>query len=301
MPNMTSFPMAVIGPGALGLLFAHALSRVMRVAVIARSQARAQALEAGVQVGDEEFRPEAFGPERLPQADLILMLVKAPQTAEAAVVAAAMKPKAVLSLQNGLVDDLLRNALRGVRAGQGVTSVPAYRDGAKIVPGGRGETLVPAGFEDFVAALRAAGFEARVEPDIHRARLAKLLVNACINPLTAVHGVVNGEVLEPRFAGKVRELAAEASAVLRREGLEVDADAALSRVLAVARATAGNRSSMLQDLENGRETEIDFITGALIEMAARHGVPVPAHQSLDEEVRRRVRERAPLAGRHPGD
>ncbi len=294
--SLPRFPMAIVGPGALGLLFAQALSKAMRVAVVARCPERARELRAGVMVGEATFHPEAFGPESAPRAERILILVKAPHTAVAANAAAAMDPRAVLSLQNGLVEDILRNALPGVRAAQGVTSVPAYRDGARIVPGGRGETLVPPGFDDFVEALRSAGFEARVEPDIRRARLLKLLVNACINPLTAVHGVRNGELLDPRFAAALRDLASEAAAVLRHEGVALEADAALDRVLAVARATAGNRSSMLQDLEAGRETEIGFITGALIGMAARHGVPLPTHQALYAKFHRRARSGVPPPG-----
>jgi 2-dehydropantoate 2-reductase len=54
----------------------------------------------------------------------------------------------------------------------------------------------------------------------------------------------------------------------------------------VIRATAANYSSMLQDLRAGRGTEIKYITGYLLRIAARHGVPAPHNRALMEEVRR---------------
>jgi 2-dehydropantoate 2-reductase len=242
-------------------------------------------LRAGVRAGDAPWRPEAFGPERAPRAEWILVLVKAPETRTAALAAARMQPRGVLSLQNGLVDDVLREALPGVLAGQGVTTEGAYREGDCVVPAGAGETLCPPGFEPLAARLRDAGFDARVEPRIAAARLAKFVVNLAINPLTAAYRVPNGAVAEPPLAAIARALVEEAVPVLRPDGLELDAPAALARVLAVARATAANRSSMLQDVLAGRPTELEALTGELLRRAARRGMAVPAHLKLYRELK----------------
>lgn len=192
----------------------------------------------------------------------------------------------MLSLQNGLVDELLCRALPdGVRCAQGVTTEGAYRDGAGIVPAGAGTTLLPPQFAPLARRLRAAGFDARLERDLARARLGKLLVNVCINPVTALFRVRNGKVLVPPYARYAEALAREAAPVLAAEGLALSPEAAWTRVAAVARATARNRSSMLQDLRARRATEIDYLTGALLRLARRHRHALPTHRAFYRLIR----------------
>ena len=119
-----------------------------------------------------------------------------------------------------------------------------------------------------------------VAPDIAHARLAKLLVNAAINPLAALFRVPNGALLDPPHRVLLDTLVREALPVLRAQGLDLDEAAALARVHAVAHATATNRASMLQDMLAGRRTEIDAINGALVREAHALGVPVPVNETL---------------------
>lgn len=292
LPGTTPAPrhaLAIIGAGALGLSFAARLARGGPVAVIARNAARAQALRTGVTVGESLFCAEAYAAQAAPQADWVIVLVKAGDTVAAARTAAAMHPLGVLSLQNGVVEDALRTALVDAGctapAAQGITTEGAYRDGERVVAGGAGETLLPAGFEAVQEALRQAGFTARIEPDIRAARLAKLLVNLAINPLAALFRVPNGALLDAPHRVWLEALVREAWPVLRAEGLALGEAEALARVLAVASATAGNRASMLQDILAGRRTELDALTGAFLEIAARHDAAVPTHQAVLQLLR----------------
>lgn len=277
---------AIVGPGALGLALGARLARRLPVAFVARSRARAGELRRGVSVGGVRFFPAAFGPEEPPAADWVLVLVKAGDTSEAAAIAARMAPLGVLSLQNGWVEGVLREPFgEGVLVGQGVTTEAAFRRGDEVSPAGAGETRAPKGFEPLVEMLREAGIGARVDPDIAQARMRKLLVNACINPLTALYRVPNGAVCEPPYAGTLRALAMEAATVLSAEELDITDPEAIELVTGVARATASNRSSMLQDVEAGRPTEMEFITGALLRLAAFHGLPAPTHAVLYRYLR----------------
>ena len=278
------YPLAIIGAGALGLHFASRLSACGPLAVVARSEARAAVLRAGVQVGEAGFRPDAFGPDALPEADWVIILVKAGDTADAARTALAMQPRGVLSLQNGLVGNVLREVCGSLPAGQGVTTEGAFRDGDRVVPSGAGDTLLPPGFEAVANLLAAAGFRARVEPDIAAARLAKLLVNVAINPLAAIFRVPNGALLAPPHRVLLDALVTEAWPVLRAAGLLLDEVSARERVIAVATATAANRASMLQDVLAGRRTEIDAITGALLALAEGQGVELPTHRAVFTRV-----------------
>ena len=280
------YPLAIVGAGALGLHFAAGLAAAGPVALVARNAARADALRAGVQVGSRRFVPEVFAPEALPEADWVILLVKTGDTAEAARTALALQPRGVLSLQNGLIEATLQAECGTVLVGQGITTEGAFREGARVQPAGAGETLLPPGFEAAAERLSAAGFRARIEPAIAAARLAKLLVNVAINPLAALFRVPNGALLAPPHRVLLEALVREAWPVLRQAGLDLDEDAALARVVAVATATAGNRASMLQDVLAGRRTEIDAITGTLLTMAEAGGVELPTHRAVFTLVRR---------------
>lgn len=274
-------PLAIVGAGALGLSIAARLAATGPVAVVASSAARAQALGAGVEVAGRLFHPAVYAPDRLPSAEWVVLVVKAGDTAAAARSAAAMRPRGVLSLQNGLVEDFLRAACGDkVFAGQGVTTMGAYREGSRIVPVSEGETLMPPGFEPLARRLSEAGLPARVDSNISAARLAKLLVNLALNPLTAVFRVRTGELQTPPLSLYVDALVTEAWPVLRDAGLQLDAAAAREKVWAVIGSTAGNRTSMLQDVLAGRRTELDAITGAFLRLADRTGAAVPTHRAL---------------------
>jgi 2-dehydropantoate 2-reductase len=278
------YPIAIIGPGALGLHYASRLARVVPTALVARSDERAARLRAGVSIGARRFRPDVYAAHNPPRADWVIVLVKAQDTRAAARIAARMQPKGVLSLQNGLVEEELRKPLRealpGIRAAQGVTTEGAYRVRGHVVPAGKGETLLPPGYAPLARALRGAGFAVRIERDLAAARLRKLLVNVSINPVAALFRVPNGRVIEAPYAHLTQALAHEACAVLAAEGLRITPAQAWRRVAAVARATANNRASMLQDLLAGRRTEVDFLTGALIGLARRHRIAVPTHRAV---------------------
>jgi len=250
------FPIAVIGPGALGSVFAARLSKVVPTAVIGRHTVE------------------------LPQADWVIVLVKAYDTPAALRTARRMKPRGIVSLQNGLIESIP----------QGVTTAAAYREGKRVVPVATGLTLLPPGFAALGTHLRKAGLAARVTRNIRAARLRKLLANVCLNPVTALFRVRNGALREPPYATLAEALALEAVPVLRAEGLAMTAGQAIARVMEVARTTARNRSSMLQDLLAGRRTENDHLTGALLRLARKHRLPVPTHAALHRLIR--VMERA---------
>jgi len=124
-----------------------------------------------------------------------------------------------------------------------------------------------------------------VERDLGRARLSKFLVNVCANPVTAVFRVRNGRLCAEPCVRYVQALAREAAPVLAAEGLKVTPARAFERVLEVARATAPNRSSMLQDVLARRKTEIEQLTGMMLRLARRHRVAVPTHAAFYHLVR----------------
>ncbi|MBB6098028.1 2-dehydropantoate 2-reductase [Deinobacterium chartae] len=275
---MNRYDVAVIGPGALGRVFAAALAPVCRVLLVARSAQGARDLEAGYRLGDHRVRPDVAFPPRLPTARWVIVLVKGPDTAAALEAARALGPSGILSLQNGDLEGCFQ-PLPGQRLeDQGVTTEAAYRDGNHTVWTARGETLLPEAFAELAELLRRAGLRARTEPQLRRERQRKLLVNVVINPVTALARRENGALLESPLRELAERLTLEALPAL--PALDLTPQAALERVFAVAQLTAANRSSMLADVLAGRLTERETLTGALLRRADALGLEVPAHRSV---------------------
>jgi 2-dehydropantoate 2-reductase len=230
--------------------------------------------------------------------DLVLVLVKSHQTQAVAPAAARAAGISgwVVTLQNGLGnrERLEAEAGRG-RVGLGVTSAGATLLGPGRVRPFPAPTVLAddeGGRARVVAGLfTAAGLECGVEPDIDRMLWRKLVANCAINPLSAVAGVPNGALLErPEWRETLRAAALETAAVARALGIEVgDAE---TPALETAARTAGNRSSMLQDLSRGARTEIDALNGAVVELGQRLGVPTPVNKALANSVRERERSYA---------
>jgi 2-dehydropantoate 2-reductase len=110
---------------------------------------------------------------------------------------------------------------------------------------------------------------------------SKLVINAAINPLTALLRVTNGQLLErPAARTLVAAAAREAADVAAALGLRLTYPDPVAAAESVARRTASNTSSMLQDVMRGAPTEIDAICGAIVSAGEEWGVPTPVNGIL---------------------
>lgn len=123
--------------------------------------------------------------------------------------------------------------------------------------------------------------------EITAALWRKLAVNCMINPLTAIAQCQNGALLSPEYLNQLQLLSREIASVMCAEGERTDAEEVLSSCLAVASATAQNYSSMNRDVYFKRRSEIDFITGYLINRATFHGIAAPENRALYQAIKER--------------
>ncbi len=295
--------MVIVGPGAMGLFFGVRLAVAGEEVVLYHPDpARVELLGCGVTLRDAagERRvavPATADPAVVGSADLVLFLVKSQNTAAAA---GAIGPflglrTVLLTLQNGLGSlEYLRAVFGDGRVLGGVTSQGATLLAPDTVfHAGVGPTLVgiPAGQDEATAVLvemlNGAGLEAATVQDLEAARWDKLLVSVGINALTGLSGIPNGAVAGLPAAEEILRVAvAEAERVARALGVQIAPEPA-QRALAVARRTAANRSSMLQDLSRGRPTEVEAINGAIVRLGRETGIATPANLVLCNLVRLR--------------
>jgi 2-dehydropantoate 2-reductase len=290
----------IVGPGAIGCLFGAFLARAGHsVLMIDRRAERARLIASrGIVMtgisGDFTSTVEATtdtGATR--DADLIIICTKSYDTADAV----AGLPRdlsancAVLTLQNGLGNvELIAERFGAERAYAGTTALGATLIGAGHVRhSGKGVTVVGRyeaapndNVEKIVRVLDDAGLEARATQDVTVALWNKVIVNAAINPLTALTGVRNGRLVEiPEAHRLLVRVVKECAVVARTKGV---ADDPLPRVEEICVRTAQNVSSMLQDVLKARKTEIGSINGAILKEARSAGIPAPVNAVLTHLV-----------------
>jgi 2-dehydropantoate 2-reductase len=208
--------------------------------------------------------------------------------------AACLSPEGIaLTLQNGIGNlEILQDVLGLDRAAIGVTTMGATLLGpGKVRAGGGGPTHIAAHprLGSLIDLLDRSGFEVHETEDLDSVVWGKLVVNAAINPLTALLGVPNGDLLVHPAARELMGAAAEeAAAVASARGVQLPYDDPRGLAEDVARRTATNRSSMLQDVTRGAPTEIDAISGAITLEGERLGVPVGVNWTLWKLIRAKV-------------
>src|SRR5512136_552664 len=300
---------SIIGTGAMATLFAARLADVAEVSMIG---SWAEAIETirhnGITIDGDSCCHSvhtAYHPDDAPAADLALVLTKAYKTVKAAEVAAkTIKPDGLaLTLQNGLGNiEILAEHVGRDRALQGVTMQGATLLGpGRIRTSGRGAThlgYVPielAAPRDFSVGHRAyeisalfnsAGLKSQVTADINGLAWSKVIINAAINPLTAILRVPNGALVESEETSELMRAAAlEAAAVAKARGITLPFSDPVERVKQVAMMTATNHSSMLQDVLGQRPTEIDAINGKIVEQGEALGISTPVNVLLASLMR----------------
>jgi 2-dehydropantoate 2-reductase len=229
-------------------------------------------------------------------ADLLIVFAKATATADvAAASTGAIGPQTlVLTLQNGLgnIEALLPHVPRD-RLLAGTTTLGTELIGPGHVRAlGSGETVLgslgpPSHAERTVASLAAAGIVARVTADPLAVIWAKVAFNCVMNSLCTIASIpVSALALDPGFDSLAGTILDEVAAVAAAEGVHVDVSAALTLMKAqFDPAASGNHlASTLQDLLNGRPTEIAHLNGAIAARALALGIPAPANTLLTQMV-----------------
>ena len=166
----------------------------------------------------------------------------------------------------------------------GVTTSGATLLGpGRVQPGGEGPVSIGQHprVHPLASLLQRIGFVVKIVPSSEDLLWSKLVINAAINPLTALLRVTNGELLARSAARTLMaEIASEAAGVAAACGHSLTYHDPVAAAEDVARRTASNTSSMLQDVLRGAPTEIDAINGAIVTLGEGRGVDVATNRAL---------------------
>ncbi|UCD66225.1 MAG: 2-dehydropantoate 2-reductase [Deltaproteobacteria bacterium] len=301
---------AIIGPGALGCLLAASLTIKQKkipdldLWLLDYKPDRAQHLNEHGLILEENNQERhckvktTANPKDIGPADIIILCVKSQSVAAALEQAEKLfqTDTLLVTMQNGIGHlELLKTKQGMPPVVLGVTA-----QGANLVaPGhvrhaGSGLTMIgflkSAGFAKslFLAKvcnlLNDGGLETLIVDNILDYVWSKLLVNTGINALTAIHGCPNGQLLESEeTSDKLAAAVKEGEAVGRAQGIEFSDDP-LDMTIDVCKKTAQNISSMLQDVNNKRPTEIESINGQIVAAGKKLGIPTPVNEELLHKV-----------------
>ena len=281
----------VAGCGALGSVYAAALVRSgVEVQVYQRRGATFDAIrqQGGVKIARSEGKRAELHPvkrisenaDELEPVDLILVLVKAYSTRELKPLSACLCAEGVaLTLQNGLGNaEVLSEIFGEERIAAGVATYGAFTESPGIVRAA-GSGLVSLGpwqpgldMQWVADLLRTAGFNTDYVGDPRPFIWRKLAINAMVNTTAALTRARNGLLREnQQVLALMRSLGEETVEAARRAGVKVDFQDLWDFHMENLQKTGANRASMLQDVEAGRITEIDAISGAVLGFARDEG------------------------------
>jgi 2-dehydropantoate 2-reductase len=289
----------IVGCGAVGSLFAANLAQLEDVDVWAYDLARdhVDAINAdGLRLsgaGDVVGRLRATSDAaELPACDFGIVATKAMHTESAIrATACAFADGCVATVQNGIGnEEIISGHVERVIRG---TTFPA---GRLLAPGHvqwdvKGDTALgpfepqPAPLEEverLADACTRAGMPTQAVRDARGPQWRKVIFNAATNPVGALTGLTHGRVCE---RGDLRQLVTwlvdEGKAVAAAQGIELDADPEeLIDHAAKPEVAYDHRSSMLQDVEARRLTEVDYLNGGIVRFGHEHGVPTPLNAAI---------------------
>ncbi len=230
------------------------------------------------------------------KADLVIFFVKTYHTEKAVRDALVLQKEDTifLTLQNGLDNEEVicqqvdrKKVLLGVTNHGATLLGPGYirHAGREKTSIGELDGRVTDRVTRIIQMFCKAGIETEVSSNIHDLVWAKLFVNIGMNALTALTGFKNGQLLDySETLGLMEALVSEAVEVASRKGIQIEGSP-IEKVKAVAEATRENRSSMGQDFDYKRRTEIDAINGAVVREAEHLGIPAPFNRAVTDLVK----------------
>lgn len=278
----------IIGGGSIGLLFAYYLSQSANVTLYTRTAEQAKKInEEGLychqreQVVRTQIAAKSFEFWK-GQEEITLVTVKQYQLAHVLENIASQSDQKsncrFLFLQNGMGHIRPLKKLTNYDIFVGSVEHGAYRNGQNsVIHNGNGVTKIAllhgdkAHFDDFIG-LGSDSFPIVFEDNYYDMLIKKLIVNAMINPLTAILKVPNGALIKNEsYHTILMNVFEELKLILNLENPDDD----FAHVHAICEKTANNRSSMLKDLDQNQETEIDAILGYVLEEAELKGMKAP--------------------------
>jgi len=296
---------AIVGPGAMGCLLAGSLKARTKedIWLYDYSKDRAERIkDSGIKIDGSGSSHQvkvniSTDVKEIGICDFVFICVKSYSTEDACkdIKGLVGENTSIITLQNGIGNIQILNDYFGpekIIAGVTNHGATLLSTGA-VRHAGKGDTIIgksdgrlSGALKEISATLNKAGFDTKISKDIDSVIWGKLIINVGINALTAVTRLHNGRLVEhDEVRSLMRAMVQEATKVVKRKRIKLAYDDPIQKAESVAKATAANISSMLQDVLNKKRTEIDFINGAIVRQGKALGIATPVNEVLTNLVK----------------
>jgi 2-dehydropantoate 2-reductase len=273
----------VIGPGAIGVSLAYALANNKNKVSLLVKPEHSDLIKQG-KISIKKISGEIFDKEmkiitKLSQTDLVILAVKSYSVEKLLNQLREIKTP-ILCCQNGLQtlnklkNEIEPSLLSYLVTGAGSSKIEAgfsHSNGKGFtflgqIEGNNGITI-----QNISNSLNVNGIACEIVKNIQDYVWLKAIINSAINPIATINKVRNGELRNKDLVKDVKNICKESTAIAQNIGVKLPLEP-WKEVMTILNRTAHNKCSMLQDIENLQETEIDAINGEFVRIASNHNL-----------------------------
>ncbi|MCK5305325.1 MAG: ketopantoate reductase family protein, partial [Candidatus Heimdallarchaeota archaeon] len=198
----------------------------------------------------------------------------------------------ILLFQNGIdVEKPFTEKEKNWKITRAVSSIGAFRDEKGVTETAIGETKLGVinytdvdEIEQWKELLLSLGLEALIPEDLNKNfayhYYLKAIVNSTINPIGSITKLKNGDIIKDKQLLDLIERTVDEIITILAGIMTISKSDALETIYKIARTTSDNKCSMLQDIEKGVKTEIDYLNGKFLEISKRENVEAPINSKL---------------------
>jgi len=285
----------IAGAGAIGSLFGGLLSKDNEVTLWGREKHIRAVRQNGLHISGTTELTAHPSTISAPSGsyELVIVTVKCYQTRSIAEeLSGHIDAEHVLSLQNGIGNTEIIQSIMGAPVITGVTTHGAeYLGPGMVRHTGQGRTFIgtldmtqdlSSFLEEISDTFASSSINTVIAENMDKVIWMKSIVNTCINVLSTIDGVRNGELAED---SRISPLCKESVEIAKAMEVNITLEESIQEVESVINETSNNRSSMLQDINAGKKTEIDCITGVLLQHAIQKGIDAKMMKEVYKKVK----------------
>jgi 2-dehydropantoate 2-reductase len=287
---------AIVGAGAMGAAYAKMFADAPEFTVffVARGERHRRLAEGSLKVNGQSYQFPVRHPDRVTKpADLVIVALKHHHLAGALedIAAVVGRDTVILSVMNGLESEATIGAICGqdkmvYAIAVGIDAVRedeafVYSSPGKIVFGPNPHCDGGQAAARLGEALKRAAIPHEVPEDIMRVMWWKFMINVGVNQASAVLGAPYGVFQSsPDARDLMVALMQEVIALATKTGIDLGT-ADIDEWLAIlATLSPSGKTSMLQDIEAGRKTEVELFAGQVVALGAQHHIPTPVNATV---------------------
>jgi len=284
----------IIGAGALGNMLATKLSRNNQVKLIVKKKHTDLIKNQEILFRDIEgniIKSKIKIGTEIENCDLMILCVKS-YDAQILIQKLSNLDTPLLLCQNGLktmnyaINNIDKKRLSYLVTGNGISKIKtgiSEHKGLGFTYLGNLSKSKSNLLQNISKNLKEEDMDCKIVENIEEFVWLKTVINSAINPIATLAEVKNGKLKNPELNNEVKKLCEESSKIASSNGIKLPLDPWIE-INKIIEKTADNKCSMLQDLENNQQTEIDAINGELIRIGKKLSINTMYNQQIFSEI-----------------